>query len=104
MSNFLPNFEVGLVLALVQVLAFVPWALALGSEAITLSSMRKAARPTVGGARLAGWLAFIPALIASIFGAIGEATGRLLPVARQKSVRQQLLIFVAAVAGLVLLM
>jgi hypothetical protein len=104
MSHFLPDFGLGLLLALAQVLAFIPWALALGSEAVTLAAMKKAARPTAWTVVYAGWLAFIPALIASVFGAIGEATGRLVPAARQMGLRQRMLIFAAAFVALVVLL
>ena len=45
MSNFLPSFEVGLLLALLQVLAFLPWALALGAEAATVRGIQQGAVP-----------------------------------------------------------
>src|SRR5713226_8935028 len=101
MSHFFPDFGLGILLALAQVLAFIPWALALGSETVTLAATKKASRPTVGTVLYADWLAFIPAIIASFFGAIGEATGRLVPAARQMDLRQRLLIFVAAFGALV---
>lgn len=98
MSNFLPNFGVGLLLALLQVLAFLPWTLALGAESGLRSMIAEAefARSGKGG-RIFG-------IFAGLFGLIGDTTARLLPIARQKSLRQQVLLFAAAVAGLVVLM
>jgi ABC-type transport system involved in multi-copper enzyme maturation permease subunit len=93
------DFGVGLLLALIQVLAFIPWALALGSETVTLTLLKKYTEPSLTDA-----VSWIPAAFSSTLAAIGEATGRLLPVARQKSLRQQLTIFAAAVGGLVILM
>ena len=98
MSFFFADLGVGVLLALAQILAFLPWALALGGESGLRSMIAKGEFQRYGtGGRLFG-------LVAAIFGAIGDATGRLLPVARQKSLRQQLLIFGGAVAGLVVLL
>jgi ABC-type transport system involved in multi-copper enzyme maturation permease subunit len=97
MNVFLANFGVGVLLALAQVLAFLPWALALGAESGLRSTIAGAEFERYGkGGRLFG-------LVASIFGAIGDVTGRLLPAMRQRSLRQQVLVFVGAVAGLVVL-
>src|SRR5437660_9203623 len=104
MSNFLPSFEVGLLLALLQVLAFLPWALALGAEAATVRGMQQGAKPTLPRFLLIGWFSFIPYLFTTVLSVIGGTTGRLLPAARQMSLRQQLLIFAGAFVALVLLL
>ena len=98
MSQFVSNFGLGLLLAVAQVLAFIPWALALGSEAVTLEAMKKSARPRVSTIIIVGWFAFIPPLIAGFFDAIGAATARLVPAAREMRLGRRLMIFGGAVA------
>src|SRR5262245_57286825 len=100
MSQFASDFGLGLVLAVAQVLAFIPWALALGSEAITLEAMKKSTRPT--SVIVGDWLAFIPALFAAFFEAIGAATARLVPAAREMPLGKRLLIFSGAFALVVI--
>jgi ABC-type transport system involved in multi-copper enzyme maturation permease subunit len=98
MASFLPNFEYGLLLALAQVLAFLPWALALSAESGLRSMIAEADFEQHGtGGRFFGFFA-------SIFGAIGDTTARLLPTMRRKSLRQQVLIFFAAVAAVVVVL
>src|SRR5262249_24783720 len=99
MSSFVANIGIGLLLALIQVLAFLPWALALASETVTLSLLKNYTQTTASGG-----MGRIPAACASLLAAIGEVTGRLLPVARQNGPRQQLMIFAGGVAGLVVLL
>jgi ABC-type transport system involved in multi-copper enzyme maturation permease subunit len=101
-ASFLPNFEFGLLLALAQVLAFLPWALALASESFSMA--KQAASPTIGRFLLFGWFAFVPYLVLSVLESVGGTAGRLVPAVRQKSLRQQLLIFLSAVAGVVILL
>ena len=98
MSQFASDFGLGLLLALAQVLAFVPWALALGSEAVTLTAMKRAARPRVWSVFWFGALAFIPTLLATFFEAIGTTTGRLVPAARELQQGKRLMIFGGAFA------
>src|SRR5215510_9270581 len=97
MNQFVSNFGLGLLLALAQVLAFIPWALALGSEAVTLEAMKKSARPRVSTVIIVGWFAFIPPLIAGFFDAIGAATARLVPAAREMQLGRRLMLFGGAV-------
>src|SRR5260370_24916214 len=102
MDHFASDFGLVLLLAVAQGLAFILWALALGSEMVTLSAMRQAARSTAWGGIRFGILEFIVSLIATALEAIGTATGRLVPAAREMKLGKRLLIFAGAFALVVI--
>jgi len=93
MNFFFADFGVGLFLALIQVLAFLPWALALGSESATRSAIQ------MGSASEKTLMPF-----SFLVTLLGDTTARLVPAARQMNLRQRLLIFAGAFIALVVLL
>jgi hypothetical protein len=95
MSNFSDHIGVGLLLALAQVAAFVPWALALGSQ----QGIRSAFGGGVGLGKytpLSG-IAAIGAILSGLVGLVGSTIGdtvaRLMPASREMKLGMRLLIF-----------
>jgi ABC-type transport system involved in multi-copper enzyme maturation permease subunit len=94
MDSYLPSLKIGFWLALAQVLAFLPWALAIAAESLATAAVQKPGPPRSG----------LAAFLGMILDSIGNVTARLFPAVREKGRGPQLLLFAAGVGLAVILL